>query len=631
MMIKCENLALRRGHKLLFTAANLTIHHGDKLGLVGRNGCGKSSWFAMIRGLHEPDDGVLSIKPHCRIAYVAQETPALNTPALDYIMQGDADLIALQQAIAAAELNDDGLQLARLHEQMMVMDAYAANARAASLMHGLGFAADQLHMPVAKFSGGWRMRLNLARALMCPSDVLLLDEPTNHLDLEAVVWLEQWLQQYEGALLLISHDREVLDHCVTRVIHIEQQQVRLYTGNYTDFECARAERFASQQAAHQKQQREVAHMEDYIRRFRAKASKAKQAQSRIKALERMQLIAPAHIDSPFSFSFSSPDFMPTPLLQLQRADIGYGDAPLLKQQSFSLLPGDRIALLGPNGAGKSTLMRVLAGILAPLSGDYQQAKGLRIAYFAQHQLEQLHLELSPVQHLMLLDQDLSEKECRNILGTFDFHDDASITPIAPLSGGEKARLVLAMMVYQKPHVLLLDEPTNHLDLDMRHALTLALQTFTGSMVLISHDRHLLRTACDQLWLVASPLATPFDGDLDDYTEWCGTQRKVEQGSLTVAPEHSKKSVRKNKAAQRKITQPLRQKIQQWEKQINNDQTSLTDIEKQLADPTLYANESPEQVKNLSMQQKKLQQRIAQAEDAWLEASDALEESLGQFL
>ncbi len=627
MMIQCENLALRRGHKLLFSGASLTIHRGDKLGLVGRNGCGKSSWFAMIRGLLEPDDGTIVIKPHCRMAYVAQETPALPTPALDYVIQGDTALVALQQAIDAADEQQDGIRLAMLHEKMALMDGYAATARAASLMHGLGFSAKESHDPVATFSGGWRMRLNLARALMCPSDVLLLDEPTNHLDLEAVVWLEQWLQQYEGALLLISHDREVLDHCINRIIHIEQQQVTLYTGTYTDFERARAEGLASQQAAHQKQQREVAHMEDYIRRFRAKATKARQAQSRIKALERMQLIAPAHVDSPFSFSFSSPDFMPSPLLQLQRADIGYGDMPLLKQQSFSLLPGERIALLGPNGAGKSTLMRVLAGMAKPLAGHYQQAQGVRIAYFAQHQLEQLHPELSPVQHLMLLNEQLSEKECRNILGQFDFHDDATITPIAPLSGGEKARLVLAMMVYQKPHVLLLDEPTNHLDLDMRHALTLALQTFTGSMVLISHDRHLLRTACDQLWLVASPQATPFEGDLDDYTDWCSEQRKLTQAPTSTTPDNSKKSLRQNKAAQRKNTQPLRKKVQQLEKQISQDQRLLTTIDIQLLDPSLYENNNPEQLKVLTVNQKALQQQIAATEDAWLIASDALEAAL----
>jgi ATP-binding cassette subfamily F protein 3 len=629
MMIQCQNLTLRRGHKLLFEGADLTIHRGDKVGLIGRNGSGKSSWFSMILGELEADGGTLHIRPDCRIAHVAQETPALAMSAIDYVMQGDTVLVQLLADIAAAEAANDGIKLVALHEAMAACDGYAAHARAATLMHGLGFDASQLQQAVSDFSGGWRMRLNVASALMCPSDVLLLDEPTNHLDLEAVVWLEAWLRQYQGALLLISHDREVLDRCINRVVHIELQKVTLYTGSYSDFERARAEHLATQQAQYQKQQREVAHMESYIRRFRAQATKARQAQSRIKALERMQRIAPAHTDSPFSFSFHSPAFMPSPLLQLQKADIGYDGNALLQQQSFNLLPGDRIGLLGPNGAGKSTLMRVLAGAQAPLSGHYQQAQGLRIGYFAQHQLEQLHEGLSPVQHLTMLDAELSEKACRTLLGRFDFHDDAAINPIAPLSGGEKARLVLALMVYQQPHILLLDEPTNHLDLDMRHALTLALQDFNGSVVVVSHDRHLLRTVCDALWLVAAPQATPFDGDLDDYARWCLEQRQQVKAEASSNSNNERKASRQNRAEQRKATQPLRQKVKQLETALSQAQKQLAEVEAQLADPALYEQSSGDTLKQLGSAQKQHQQQIETLEEAWLEASEALEEAMAE--
>lgn len=625
-MITFEKLAIRRGGRVLFSNAECTIHRGDKAGITGSNGAGKSSWFSLILGELEADEGAVIMPPGISIAHVAQETPALQMSAIDYVMAGDVELVSLQAKIAEAEQQQDGLRMAEHHDALAAIDGYSATARAASLMHGLGFLPDQLRTPLAELSGGWRMRLNLASALMCRSDVLLLDEPSNHLDLEAVIWLEQWLQQYSGAVLLISHDRDFLDCCVNRIIHIENQQVSLYTGNYTDFERVRAEKLSSQQAEFQKQQRQIDHMNDYIRRFRAQATKAKQAQSRIKALERMCIIAPAHVDSPFSFSFQSADQMPTPLLQLQRVDAGYGSSTILKKVSLSLLPGDRIGLLGPNGAGKSTLVRILADDLAPQAGVFTMAQGLRIAYFAQHQLEQLHDKLTPVQHLMMLDDTLSEKQCRNFLGGFAFHGDVSTTPVAPLSGGEKARLVLALMVYQKPHLLLLDEPTNHLDLEMRHALTLALQEFAGAVVLVSHDRHLLRTVCDELWLVAQQSVQEFSGDLDEYASWCLAQRKEGTDALKVDASFSKKDARRNKAELRKNSKPLRQQVVRLEKELEQLQQRQSTIEQELADPDLYKQENSERMKALGIEQKSISKQIHQAESAWLEASEELEDA-----
>ncbi|MDQ6954275.1 MAG: ATP-binding cassette domain-containing protein, partial [Mariprofundaceae bacterium] len=505
----------------------MTIHKGQKIGLTGGNGTGKSSLFALIRSELEEDSGAFHMDRHITLAHVAQETPALDMPAIHYIMQGDTELEALQQRIHKAEQLTDtiesGAQLTALHERLAHIDGYAARSRAARLMHGLGFKPGEEEQAVASFSGGWRMRLNLAQALMCRSDALLLDEPTNHLDLEAVIWLEKWLTNYQGALLLISHDRDFLDICVNHVAHIEQQKITVYAGNYTAFERIRAEKLALQQSSYEKQQRQIEHMNSYIDRFRAKATKAKQAQSRIKALERMQTIAPAHIDSPFSFSFDNPSHIPNPLMLLTKVDAGYDEHTILKQVTMGLLPGERIGLLGHNGAGKSTLIKLLAGDITPQSGTCDAAQCLRIGYFAQHQLEQLHSELSPVQHLQLLNPSSSEKGCRLFLGGFAFRDAMATDAIAAFSGGEQARLVLALLVYQKPNLLLLDEPTNHLDLDMRHALTMALQDFEGAMVLISHDRHLLRSVCDDFRLVADKQVRVFDGDLDAYADWLNHQ------------------------------------------------------------------------------------------------------------
>jgi len=626
-MLYFDRLALRRGSKLLFENASCTIHAGDKLGVTGANGCGKSSLFGLILGQLEEDAGTFRMNSGMVIAHVAQETPALDMPAIEYIVQGDGELSDLEAQLTAAEQNGNGDALGRLHERMAAIEGYAARARAARLMHGLGFAVGEETNTVASFSGGWRMRLNLARALMCRSDLLLLDEPTNHLDLEAVIWLEKWLKAYHGAMLLISHDRDFLDRCVTHIAHIEQQRFSLYTGNYSAFERIRAENLAQQQQAHEKQQAEIAHMNSFIDRFRAKATKARQAQSRIKALERMQLIAPAHVDSPFSFSFSHPGVVPNPLLRLHKAAAGYGGNNILKGISFSLLPGQRIGLLGPNGAGKSTLIKLLAGELAASSGDRDTARELRIGYFAQHQLEQLHDELTPLQHLLMLDDALSEKEARTFLGGFAFHGDMATAPVAPLSGGERARLVLAMIVYQQPNLLLLDEPTNHLDLEMRHALSMALQDFEGALILVSHDRHLLRTVSDELVLVAGGSAEPFNGDLDDYARWLLEARDNDvpvDGPAQASGTVDRKQERKNRTEQRKALQPLRNRIKKLEGELDTLHRRKAEVDEQLADPALYEDSKAALQQSLGLESTELARRLEDIEGQWLTACDELE-------
>jgi ATP-binding cassette subfamily F protein 3 len=513
-----------------------------------------------------------------------------------------------------------------LHDKLAAIDGYTARSRAGRLLHGLGFTAEQETHSVMSFSGGWRMRLNLAQALMCRSDLLLLDEPTNHLDLEAVYWLEEWLRSYQGTLVLISHDRDFLDRVVTVVVHIEQQRMKSYSGNYSDFEVARAEHLANQQAAHNKQQREIAHIRSFVTRFKAKATKAKQAQSRVKALERMELIAPAHVDSPFHFEFFPPSRLTAPLLDLDKVAVGYNETPLISGVKMSLAPGDRIGLLGPNGAGKSTLIKLIAGVLAPLQGKRKEAKDIRVAYFAQHQLEQLTMDESPYQHLQRLDRQATETDLRNFLGGFGFHGDDALAPVGPFSGGEKARLVLALLVYQRPALLLLDEPTNHLDLEMRLALTMALQDFEGALVVVSHDRHLLRTVADDLWLVSDGQAKPFDGDLDDYRQWLATKDKkqAETNSPLATASASKKDERRLAAAARQKLQPLRNQVKQAEQKMDKWQTKLSEIEEKLADNRLYEETAKEQLKSLLSEQATCKAELEQAELDWFEASEQLE-------
>lgn len=629
-MLNFRNIALRRGKRLLFAESSFTLHAGNRIGLTGANGSGKSSLFAVLRGELPIDAGDVEIPDHLTIAHVAQETPAVDQAAIAYVMEGDHELCRLENALAAAENRHDHHAIAQLHTQLDNIDGYRARSRAARLLHGLGFTTAQESHAVRTFSGGWRMRLNLAQALMCRSDLLLLDEPTNHLDLDAILWLEQWLQAYPGTLILISHDRDFLDNVIDHVIHIDQGRALLYTGNYSAFETRRAEELAQQHSSYLKQQREISHIRSFIDRFKAQATKARQAQSRIKALERIQLITPAHVDSPFHFSFFEPLKNPTPLLKLDKVAVGYhGDRPIITKVELNLAPGDRLGLLGPNGAGKSTLIKLLAGELPALSGKIEPATTLKIGYFAQHHLEQLHLDESPINHLQRLDPQRSAQELRDYIGGFGFNGDMALEPIAPLSGGEKARLVLALLVYQRPNLLLLDEPTNHLDMEMRLALTLALQEYSGALVVVSHDRHLLRSVTDQLLLVAHGGVTPFDGDVDEYTTWLTTQHKAanepnepeKNSSLT-----NRKDQRRLDAEKRQRLQPLKKELQQVEQQLQLLSEKMRTIETTLLDAAIYTETNRERLKRELLEQSVLRQRLEENELRWLALSEALESS-----
>ncbi len=624
-MLNFKNIALRRGVRVLFDHASFTIHKGQKVGFTGANGAGKSSLFALVRGELHLDEGDFSMPPGLEIAHVAQETPATDCSAIDYVIDGDQELRRLQKQLLIAEQNDDGLKQAELHAALETIGGYTAQARASRLMSGLGFTADQEINAVNSFSGGWRMRLNLAQALMCRSDVLLLDEPTNHLDLDAVIWLQDWLCKYPGTLLLISHDRDFLDTITDHIVHIEQNKAEIYTGNYSAFERMRAEKLAQQQSSYLKQQREIAHMQSFVDRFKAQATKARQAQSRIKALERMELIAQAHVDSPFDFSFAKPGKMPNPLLTLDKVDIGYDQTCVIKQAGLSISPGDRIGLLGPNGAGKSSLIKVLAGDMQPLSGKRNEAEALKIGYFAQHQLEQLRIDESPLWHLQQLDKQATEKDLRNFLGGFDFRGDKVMEAVKPFSGGEKARLVLALLVYQNPNLLLLDEPTNHLDLEMRHALSVALQDYEGAIVVVSHDRHLLRSVTDQLLLVSGGKVQPFDGDLDDYRMWLTEQKKGEEKTVVDSAQTvSRKDQRKLDAERRLKHKPLFDALKKAEIAVEKYHNEQRQLEHQLADPAIYAESEKEQLKKLMERKVKVDKALDDAEAAWMEAEEKIE-------
>ncbi len=630
-MLRFTQLGLRRGARLLFSDATMTIHPGQKVGLTGANGCGKSSLFALIRDEIHSDSGELYLPRDWVIAHVAQETPSDGRPVIEFTLDGDVELRATEQALTQAEQSHQGERAAELHTKLEAIGGYTARPRAARLLHGLGFRPGEEERPVNEFSGGWRMRMNLARALMCRSDLLLLDEPTNHLDLDAVIWLEGWLKEYAGTLLLISHDRDFLDAVINHIAHIEQERITLYTGNYSAFERIRAERLANQQAVFEKQQREIAHIHSYVERFRAKATKARQAQSRLKALERMELIAPAHVDSPFHFAFRTPEKNPRPLLKLEQACAGYGDISILNGVSLSLSPGDRIGLLGPNGAGKSTMIKLLAGEIAPIEGDRQAAQDLKIGYFAQHQIDQLHPEHTPLEHLFQLDTSATEQAMRNFLGGFGFSGDRADSHTAPFSGGEKARLALALLVYQGPNLLLLDEPTNHLDIEMRHALSTALQEFTGAMVIVSHDRHLLRTTTDQLILVNHGKADEFKGDLDDYPRWLLDNRHQNSDmAKTDKPpaEHSanaRKDRKRQEAELRRQLQPMRQRLKQLEQQMELLTTKQQALEQELANPASYEEANKDQLKQLLADKARVDLELASAEEEWLSTEEGLQQ------
>jgi ATP-binding cassette subfamily F protein 3 len=625
-MLNFKEVSLRRATRLLFDNVSLKIHRGQKVGVTGANGCGKSSLFAMILGQVHSDTGDFSVQPRVVIAHVAQELSSTEREAIEFIMDGDVGLREIESKIAEAEKVSDGSKQAELYAELEAIDGYSARSRAARLMNGLGFKTEEASHPVSSFSGGWRMRLNLAQALMCRSDMLLLDEPTNHLDLDAVIWLQEWLLGYQGTLMLISHDRDFLDSVATTILNIEQQKLTLYSGNYSQFERARAERLAQQQANHQRQQKEIAHMQSYVERFRAQATKARQAQSRLKALERMELIAAAHVDSPFHFSFRKPDRVSNPLLKIEKASAGYDDKTILEGVSLSIKPGDRIALLGPNGAGKSTLIKVLASEATLSSGKLSEAESLKIGYFAQHQLDQLDLEASPLLHIQRLDPKATERDLRNFLGGFGFQGERTLEVVGPFSGGEKARLALAILVYQKPNLLLLDEPTNHLDLEMRHALSSALQSFTGAMLIVSHDRHLLRTVTDQFYLVFGGQVQPFDGDLEDYGVWV-KERDIRGGGSSVSPQptdKTRKQLKQEAAENRKRLKPLQDDFKRAEKRLEKLYAKRLTLEERLADSQLYEKEEKEQLQKIIKEKHELDGLIEEAEEGWLMAQDAIE-------
>ncbi len=629
-MIQFKQLTLVRGLKTLIQGATLQLHPGHKVGLTGANGAGKSSLFALLRGEMQLEAGDLDMPASWVIAHVAQETPALAMPAIEFVLDGDAELRQIEAALAAAEASQQGELIAELHHRLLDIEGYAAKARAAELLSGLGFSQANLQQAVATFSGGWRVRLNLARALMCRSDLLLLDEPTNHLDLDAVIWLEGWLQSYRGTLILISHDRDFLDAIVNHIAHIEQQTLTLYRGGYSDFERQRAEKLALQQALFEKQQRKVSHLQSYIDRFRVQATKARQAQSRIKALERMEMISAAHVDSQFNFEFRVPLAAPDPLLVLDEMAVGYQGVALIKDIVLAIRPGERIGLLGRNGAGKTTLIKLLAKELAPLSGKRVEGKDLNIGYFAQHQLEQLRLDESPLQHMMKLDPLTREQEHLNFLGGFDFKGDMARSPCLNFSGGEKSRLALALLIWTRPNLLLLDEPTNHLDLEMRHALTMALQDYQGGVVLVSHDRALLRASCDEFVLVADGQAVPFDGDLEAYSLWLNEQRLKEkqnvQATLEVKPAKQDRAMNKaERQARIAERRPLLKEVAELDSRIAAWQEEKLACDARLNDNDLYSAADKTALQDLLKKQAELIKQIEQAEERWLDLHERLEE------
>jgi ATP-binding cassette subfamily F protein 3 len=626
-MLNFCDLTLRRGKRVLFSGATFSLFRGEKVGITGENGSGKSSLLALVRGELTPDGGTFDMPAQLAVAHVSQELLPSERSAIDFVLDGDPQLRELGARLNQAQLQDDGEHLAELHARYEAIGGYEATSRAGQLLHGLGFAASDEQRSVSAFSGGWRVRLNVAQALMCRSDLLLLDEPTNHLDLDAILWLESWLLGYPGTLLLISHDREFLDRVTDRIVNLEHGHARAYRGNYSAFEQQRASELAEQAALYTRQQREIRHMQSFVERFRAKASKARQAQSRLKALERMQRIAPAHVDSSFEFSFALPQKLPRPLLALERQAVGYEGRAVVSGISLTVAPGDRVAVLGRNGAGKSTLMKLLAGQLEASAGARTCARDLKIGYFAQHQLEQLNALGTPYQHLREMSEALvdraTEQQLRDFLGAFGFRGDRVFEPVAPLSGGEKARLVLALLAYQRPNLLLLDEPTNHLDLEMRQALAVALQDYEGAVILVSHDRHLLRVVADQLLLVDQGRLSEFDGDLEDYARWLSA-------SVAATPRETadtRKARRRAEAQFRSALAPLRAHIADLERELNRLLDERCRIEQDLAIPGGDGDRA--RLVKLAQDRASIVRRVAEVESAWIEASEQLEARIAE--
>jgi ATP-binding cassette subfamily F protein 3 len=621
-VIRFSNLTLIRGTKPLLENADVSLNPGERVGLIGSNGSGKSSLFALLRGELHSDKGDADFPAQWRVAHVAQETPALERPAVEYAIDGDTTLRGLEKKLLQAEKSNDGVLMGELHAALADADAYTVRSRAERLLTGLGFSNEQLEQPVSSFSGGWRMRLNLAQALMCPSDLLLLDEPTNHLDLDAIVWLEEWLKRYPGTLLIVSHDRDFLDSVVNVIVHIDQKKLRRYGGNYSQFEEARAQSLVLAAGQYEKQQRERAHLQSFIDRFKAQATRARQAQSRMKMLAKMEDLAPLHAAAPFSFEFREPLRAPNPLLVMEDVRAGYGDAIILDQVTFSLQSDQRIGLLGVNGAGKSTLIKTIAGALAPLSGSAIFNKGLEIGYFAQHQVEMLRDDQTPLWHLLRIAPNVREQELRNYLGGFNFPGDMATGSIAHFSGGEKARLALALIVWQRPNLLLLDEPTNHLDLETREALTVALAQFEGTLVLVSHDRHLLRATTDQFLIVAGGRVQAFDGDLDDYKEWLLKNKNEAAERPSAVPVAAK--VERKPPAKPGSRKPIESRIKRLEEQMAKLQARKAAVESQLADPAIYQDRP--RFDTALGDQAYIAKELEQLESEWLQKQAELERS-----
>ena len=629
-MIILDNIALRRGQKLLFSDASATLQPGQKIALIGGNGCGKSSLFALLLDQLQADAGDIRGLNGLRIAHMAQETETSDLTARNYVIAGDEALYQVLQDLAAADAAGDYERSATLHQHMEELDGYSAERRAEQLLLGLGFQREKMDASMSSFSGGWRIRLNLARALMAPSDLMLLDEPTNHLDLDTTLWLQSWLQGYRGTLLMISHDRDFIDATCERTLEIAHQALTAYRGGYSDYERQRAEQMAQQQAQYDKQQRRIADIEDFVRRFRAKATKARQAQSRLKELERMQKVAQAHVDSPFSFGFPQPGKVSDPLLTLSDASLGHGERAVLTEVSMSLSPGDRIGLLGKNGAGKTTLLKSLNGALPLMGGERTEGAHLQIGYFDQQQLEVLDLDASAFLHIQRLSPKARDQEILDFLGGFDFRGDRAKEAIRPFSGGEKARLALAHVVWQAPNVLILDEPTNHLDLDMRHALEVALQDYAGAIVLVSHDRHLLRNSVEQLLLVNDGTVDDYAGDVETYEKWVLSSNPAE-AARPAAPQVAavedagdRKARRQAAANQRAQLQPLKKSIRGLEQRIEKGQQALQTLQAKLADGDLYARNASEALADLLKQEGQLKRELAALENEWLEQQEALD-------
>lgn len=633
-MIKLQNLSLQRGIKTLINTSDIEVFQGQKVAIIGQNGCGKSSLFSLLLGNITPDAGECTVSKHWQIVAISQYIDDTSRSTIDYVIDGDTNLRDIEKQLVEAEKNNQGELIAQLHEKLEHAGAYNVQSRAATILAGLGFSEANLTSAVANFSGGWQMRLNLARALLCPSDLLLLDEPTNHLDLDAVIWLQDYLQQYSGTLLLISHDQTFIDACATMIVSFEDQKLISYTGNYSSFQKQRAERLILAQKQYEKQQQKKEHLTSFILRFKAKASKAKQAQSRVKQLEKMEALLPIQQENEFSFAFKEPEKLPNPLINMENIQLGYDDTVVLSNIHLNLVPGSRIGLLGRNGAGKSTFIKLLSNELAPMKGRYTTSAGLKIGYFAQHQVQALNLENSAFDHLLALDRLLTDQQIRDYLGGFGFQGDEALKKVAPMSGGEKARLVLALIVYTKPNLLLLDEPTNHLDMNMREALAYALQSFDGAMVIVSHDRYLLESVCDDFYLVDSGKVRSFSGDLFDYQKWLFANKaesnNVISGAVKQTTELDRKSIKRLEAEFRKSTKSFRDTISKSEKQIVLLQKSLVEIESKMSDTKLYEAENKVQLNTIIAQQVDTKNTLENVEFEWLEAQEQLENAQAEF-